>query len=147
MSETNDRPPATGGRGAHRWLTVLVPAVTFLVGLGLGLAIMAATGGDVSPEAGTPTEEPSATATAGEGTPDTLVTVAGACEEAARNLGEATRLLDDVAASVRDFEPDQLVDLLEQLEELDGETRELARECNAAVESTDVPSESPSPTS
>lgn len=116
----------------NRW-GVLLPALTFLVGLGLGLVIMLATGGS-EPDVEAPTAEDSPSATASDeatGTPDTVVTVPGACEDAARNISEATRLLDDVAASIRDFQPEQLVDLLDQLEQLDAETRQLAEDCSA----------------
>jgi hypothetical protein len=131
---------------AHRWWTIAVPAVTFLVGLGLGLVIMVATGDPSEPDADTPAADgsPSASSSADDtGTPDTVVTVPGACEDAARNISEATRLLDDVAASVRDFQPDELVDLLDQLEQLDAETRELAEQCRT-VDVTATPSPSAS---
>lgn len=131
---------------AHRWWTIVVPAVTFLVGLGLGLVVMVATGDPSEPDADIPAadESPSASSSAeGTDTPDTVVTVPGACEDAARNISEATRLLDDVAASVRDFQPDELVDLLDQLEQLDAETRELAEQCGA-VDVTATPSPSAS---
>lgn len=128
----------------NRW-GVLLPALTFLVGLGLGLVVMVATGGS-EPDAEPPTADDSPSASASDeatDTPDTVVTVPGACEEAARNISEATRLLDDVAASIRDFQPDQLVDLLDQLEQLDAETRLLAEDCRA-VGVTSSPSSSPS---
>lgn len=136
---------------ASRWWGILVPTVTFIVGLGLGLVIMFATGGGsdpaLGPEAGDESPTGPTSSATGTDTPDTVVTVPGACEEAARNISEATRLLDDVAASVRDFQPDELVDLLEQLEQLDTETRELAERCrvvDVTASPSDSPSESPS---
>ena len=92
---------------------------------------------------------------------DTVVTVPGACEDAARNLSRAVGLFDDVAGSVRDFQPQRLVELLDELETIDDETRPLVQRCQeVSVEeqapdgdsqgptedSSDEPSEDPSPT-
>ena len=56
------------------------------------------------------------------------------CREPARTprrrITEATRLIDDVAGAVRDFRPDELVELLDQLEDLDVGVRPQAAECS-----------------
>lgn len=124
--------------GWQRWALRLLPALTFLVGLALGAAVMLASRPDpVTPEA---SDEPSAPATAPEGQPaDTVVTVPGACEDAAATLTEATRLLDDAAAAVRDFRPDELVTLLNRLEDLDGEVRSQTAECSRVDISESAP--------
>lgn len=126
--------------GWQTWGSRLLPVATFLVGLGLGLVMMIAVGGDdVSPGAD-PEPTPSASSPGGG---DTVVTLPAACEDAAENITAATQLLDDVAASVRDFRPQELVDLLEKLETLDAETRELAGQCSA-VDVSEAPTEEPS---
>ncbi len=79
----------------------------------------------------------------GEGTADTVVTLPGACEDAADSLTEATRLIDDVAGAVRDFRPDELVGLLDQLEDLDAQVRSQTAECSRVDVSE---SASPEPT-
>lgn len=146
MSENETDAPRWQGWGSR-----LLPVLTFLVGLALGLVVMLATGDDAepAPEA-EPTPTPSASA---DGNGDTVVTVPGACEDASENITEATRLLDDVAGSVRDFRPEELVDLLNRLEDIDRETRGLARECSGVsvtegASPTDEvePSESAEPT-
>lgn len=142
---SDDDTDDTRTSGWHTWGGRLLPALTFVVGLGLGLIVMMASndrGGEGEPEAGS---TPSETATASPSEGDTVVTVPSACQAAAGRLTEATRLLDDVAGSVRDFRPEELVDLLNQLEKLDAETRRLAAECSqVTVSESAAPSESPS---
>ncbi|MGA8211716.1 MAG: hypothetical protein WB798_16375, partial [Nocardioidaceae bacterium] len=67
----------------------------------------------------------SPTATAG----DVLVTVPSACGDAARNLRTATSLIDQTVGSVRNFDPERLVQLLNELEALDSRTRPLVAQC------------------
>ncbi|QZY29188.1 hypothetical protein [Nocardioides coralli] len=126
----------------RRYGPVVLPALTFLIGIALGAGAVLAldTGADPVAE---PDDSSSSPAGPEDSGGDTVVTVPGACERAAETLQEATRLLDDVAVSLRDFRPRELVDLLNQLEELDRETRELASQCSEDVEIT----EEPSPTS
>ena len=139
MTMTTDETDTSSWR---RW-GALLPALTFLVGLGLGLLLMFAVGGDDgSVTEAEPTPTPSgATASAG----DTVVTIPAACEAAAENITEATRLLDDVAASIRDFQPQELVERLNRLEDIDRATRPLADRCSEASV-TQAPSESAEPT-
>lgn len=141
---TQDQPATS--RGWQTWGVRLLPVLTFLVGLGLGLVVMAATGGS-DPSAPEAEPSPTPTATSDPADDDTVVVVPAACEAAAENISEATRLLDDVAGSVRDFEPQELVDLLNRLEDLDRETRSLARDCSeVSVDEGASPSETPDPT-
>jgi hypothetical protein len=142
MTDDSDLGTRAGQQGGSSWssiLPVLVPALTFLVGiaLGAGVLLLSDTGDDGDAE---PTSPTSPAETGGAG--DTVVVVPAACEEAAANLTEATQLLDDVAGSIRDFRPNELVDLLNELEALDQETRSLASECSSDVEVTEGPGES-----
>ncbi len=129
--------------GWQRWAVRLLPALTFLVGLGLGAVVVLAS----EPERDVPQTAAEAPAAAspepGEGTADTVVTLPGACEDAADSLTEATRLIDDVAGAVRDFRPDELVGLLDQLEDLDAQVRSQTAECSRVDVSE---SASPEPT-
>lgn len=125
-------------------LSVLIPALTFLAGLALGWAVVAVSQSDDpddSPEASAEASE-SPTSAPAEG--DIVVTVPAACEQSAANLREATSLLRESVGQVRDFNPDQIVDTLNRLEEIDEETRPLIDECEG-VSVTQSPSESPSP--
>lgn len=153
-SPAQDPPESRPPRRWHGVAHVLIPAATFLLGIALGATVALVSGGDGDLVTDPTAPSPSASPTSGGG--ETVVTVPAACEDAARNLTEATRLLDDVAASIRDFQPQQLVDLLTQLEELDLETRELASQCSSEVDVsegaspsetiTGVPEETDSPT-
>ena len=115
----------------QRWGLRLLPALTFLVGLVLGAVVVIAgqLGQGVGGVVGEPSPSPSASPDPSAGGGDTVVTLPAACEGAAENITEATRLIDESATAVRDFRPDELVDLLTRLEVLDAETRELAAEC------------------
>ena len=126
------------------WGGLVLPALTFLVGLALGLVLMFAVGDGGPDSAAEPAPSPSEpTATSG----DTVVTVPAACEAAAENISEATRLLDDIAGSVRDFQPQELVERLNRLEDLDVATRPLAERCSqVSVTQEPAPSESSEPT-
>ena len=117
----------------QRWGVRLLPALTFLLGVALAGFVVAARGpgGGALAAGGEPTSSPSASSSSAATTDDTVVTVPGACQEAAAKITEATRLIDDVVVAVRDFQPQELVDLLTELEDLDAETRPLAAECSA----------------
>lgn len=136
----------------QRWGLRLLPALTFLVGLVLGAVVVIAgqLGESVGDVVGEPSPSPSGSADPSAGVGDTVVTLPAACEGAAENITEATRLIDEAATAVRDFRPDELVDLLTRLEVLDAETRELAAECrrvdvseSALPEQTDGPTGEP----
>ena len=128
----------------QRWGVRLLPALTFLVGLALAAVVVRAIGPQGDPAATQP-PAPSPSASSQATSPDTVVTLPGACEDAAANITEATKLLDDAASAVRDFEPQKLVDLLNQLEDIDNATRPLAQECSRVdVAESGSPSTSPS---
>lgn len=129
----------------QRWAGRLLPALTFLVGLALGAAVIVAATGDTREVVQEPAPASPSPSEPTDGNGDTVVTLPGACEDAAQNITEATRLLDDVIGAVRDFRPQELVDLLNQLEDLDDATRPLATEC-AEVSVTEAPQPSESPT-
>ena len=124
----------------RHWIGLLIPAATFLVGLVLGGALIYAnSGGDA---AGTSTPTPSVGASPTSGSGDTVVTVPAACDEAARKVGEAYTLLRQAVSQVRDFQADQLVDTLNQLEDVDAQTRPLVDACNKVSVTTSPSSES-----
>ncbi len=135
----------------QHWGLRLLPALTFLVGIVLGAVVVIAgqPGATVGEVTGEPSPSPSASSDP-DAVGDTVVTLPAACEDAAENVTEATRLIDESATAVRDFRPDELVGLLNQLEDLDAETRELAAECrrvqvseSALPEQTDGPTDAP----
>lgn len=136
QQRTDDPPPEGGGRWSNVW-PVLLPTLTFLVGIGLGAGatLLSSSSGGGEAE---PTSPPSPTRTADDG--DTVIVVPAACEDAADNLETATRLLDDVAGSIRDFRPNELVELLNELEELDQAIRAQASECSSDASVTEEPS-------
>jgi len=112
------------------WMTRVFPAATFVVGVVLGgLVVGAASSGG----SGSPSEPPQAaapTATATAPAPETTVVVPGACNQAAEAVTEAVELIRQGAASVRDFDPDELVRVLDELETLEPQARELAARCS-----------------
>lgn len=137
-------PGPTPGSGGSGW-TRLLPAATFLIGLALG-GVLVAVGTSGSADDGDPdaSATPSETAEPTLSPGDTVVTVPAACEESAQNLRDAYGLLRDSLDSVRDFDPDRLVDILNRLEEIDTETRPLLDECAVDVSEAPTPTESPS---
>lgn len=130
--------------GWQRWGVRLLPAVTFVVGLGLGTVLVLAGGsGENAVAEAAPSAATSGPAVAN---PDTVVTLPGACADAAEQIREATGLLDDTVAAVRDFDPDTLVGLINRLEDLDATIRPLSAECSqVGVSASAQPSPQPSP--
>ncbi len=112
------------------WLAAAVPAATFVVGLILGglvigVGIVGETG---DPDAGgspSPSEGSQPTPTS-----DVTVVVPNACIEAADTVTEAMDLIQDGVSALRDFRPQELVELLDQLEDLDARARDLAQQCS-----------------
>ncbi len=126
----------------QRWINLLLPAATFVVGLALGGSLVYAnSGGDNEggspPSASTDTSSPS-------GAGDTVVTLPAACDQAAAKVSEAYTLLRQAVAQVRDFHADELVETLNQLEDIDAQMRPLVAECTAASVSTSPTSEATS---
>lgn len=123
---------------ASPWWARLLPTATFVVGLVIGGLVVLAVHGGGEPAA-SPSPSPS-TASASPG--DTVVTVPAACQDAADNIEEATSLLRETVSSVKNFDPDQIVKMLNRLQDLDQATRPLAKRCSQ-VKVTVGPSPSP----
>ncbi|CAN5436467.1 hypothetical protein BH18ACT8_BH18ACT8_09680 [soil metagenome] len=124
-SANPDQPP----RASPAWLTLAVPAATFLIGLVLGgVVVGVGTDGDDSSLEPTVTTPPADAA--GSPTASVTVVVPEACIQAAETVNQATALIRDGVSSIRDFQPEQLVDLLNQLEDLDAQARAQAQECS-----------------
>lgn len=122
----------------QNWLGLLVPTVTFLVGLALGgVLVYANSGGGAATEA---TGQPTVSAAPAGEVNDTVVTVPAACDQAATKVREAYTLLRQAVDQVRDFQADELVGTLNELEDVDGEARGLVSECSELqVSSTPAP--------
>ena len=130
---------------SRSWLGLLVPTVTFLVGLVLGgVLVYANSGGDASDVA---VPESEATASPSAGAQDTVVTLPAACDQAATKVREAYALLRQAVGQVRDFQADALVDTLNSLEDVDEEARVLVSECSAVQVSTSPTASSSATTS
>lgn len=125
--------------GATRWWFAAVPAGTFLVGLLLGWLVTSAggdsDGGLVATETVSVTMSPTETA-------DTQVRVPSECVEAAETAQEATQLILDNLTAFQDFRGDRIIEVLDQLEELSRESRDLAEGCRE-VEVSPAEDESP----
>jgi hypothetical protein len=107
------------------WWFAVVPAITLLVGLVLGGLVVGVTvdGEPESRTTSTPTPvDPSPTE-------DVAVVVPQECLEAAETVQEATALIRDGASAIREFRPDELITLLDDLEDLDAVAREQATAC------------------
>lgn len=130
---------------SRSWLGLLVPTMTFLVGLVLGgVLVYANSGGDASDVA---VRESEATASPSAGAQDTLVTLPAACDQAATKVREAYALLRQAVGQVRDFQADALVETLNSLEDVDEEARVLVSECSAVQVSTSPTASSSATTS
>ena len=132
------------------WPGLLVPTVTFLVGLVLGGVLVYANSGGAS-EVMAPESDTTASPSAAD--EDTLVTLPAACDQAATKVREAYDLLRQAVGQVQDLQADALVDTLNSLEDVDAEARVLVTECSAVQVSTSptassdaTPSPSTSPT-
>ena len=110
-----------------RW-AVVVPAATFIVGLLLGGVVI---GVGIDSDEGSPESDASPTTSGAGPTPtsDVTVVVPNACIEAAATVNEAMDLIQDGVGAVRDFRPEELVEMLNQLELLDARARDLAQQC------------------
>ena len=127
MSDTR-----TKASGTAPWVFRVVPAVTFLVGLLLGGLVVGVgldRGGPDSGEA-----DPTSTSPDDNGpTPTSAATVVvpSACREAANQIEIAITVIQDGVGAVRDFQPDELVRVLDELEDLEARARDLAARCSA----------------
>lgn len=125
--------------GKQNWLGLLIPTVTFLVGLALGGVLVYA---NVGGGADSNVAEQSVTDTAAADDASAVVTVPAACDKAAAKVREAYGLLRTAVDQVRDFQADALVGTLNELEDVDGEARVLVTECSD-VEVENAPEQAP----
>lgn len=111
------------------WWSLLLPTLTFVVGLALGGGLVYATsGGDAAttPEAA-PSASPSPSVAEGG---DTTVTLPAECEQASQRLTEAYGLLREAVGQVRDFDAGRLVETIDELQTVDEQTRPLVEACS-----------------
>lgn len=148
---TNPSAPQHGG------LVRVLPALTFVLGVVLGGVFVGVglVGGGAADDQSGPTATtgaPTSGNAGSEASPDTAVIVPAACAEAAGAVNKAVALIRKGAASVRDFQPKMLTQVLDDLEVLDPKLRELTRRCSqvevtpASPESTNLTPSPPSPT-
>ncbi len=105
-----------------------VPALTFLGGLLLGGVLVGATVDRDPPEA--PDNQPAAAAPApANGQGGVTVEVPPPCLEAVDRAEEAMTLAADGLSALRDFEPQRLGDVVDQLQRMEPEVRRQAAEC------------------
>lgn len=132
---TTDNTGPSNGR--HRF-TLLIPALTFVLGLLLGIGVMAAirsgetpgaqdnaspTPGQSSPDSGQPTPTPTASV---------LVTVPTACLEVADDADQILETVKQAAQAARDLEATRLSDLVRQLDTEQAKLRESSDACRDA---------------
>jgi hypothetical protein len=134
-------PDASGTPASRDNRFILIPALTFIVGLVLGGALVwvgsdrgdddpqAGPGGAASPAATTPGNggEPGAT----EPT-DVTVTVPSECVDAAEQAQEVLDLAQQAAQAIGDFDAQRLRSLVEEMEELEPAIRSSASACQEA---------------
>lgn len=134
----------------HRWISLLLPTATFVIGLALGGILVYANSGDTdnsgnAGSGGDATNAPASTASASGSSPsptgDTVVTVPAACEQAAEKVSEAYTLLRQAVDQVRNFDADELVSTLNELEDVDAATRPLVDACTQVSVSSSPTSE------
>lgn len=116
-----DSVPSQRSRG---WWTVLVPAVALLIGLGLGGLVVSVAGRSDTQAPPTPTPSPAQPAPS-----DVTVVVPHECLDAVDTAEQATQRIREGVSAIRDFKPDQVVTLLNDLEDLDTLAREQAKVC------------------
>lgn len=117
-----------------RWV-VVAPAIALLVGLVLGGLVVGVASNDSDSD---DVDDAVPTPTASTSAPGTAVVVPDACLQSAETVAEATNLIRNGVGAIRDFRPEEILDLLNELEDLDAQAREQAAMC-ADVEITDAP--------
>ena len=119
------------GTRARTW-SVLLPALTFLAGLGLAAAVLGATGADDEPDAAarpTPTPTPSAS----PAQPELVVTVPGPCLQSAERAEQAYALLEQGVTAARDLDARALADLVDQVQRERPQVEALVQACREAA--------------
>lgn len=119
-----------GDSGGLAWWLRAAPALTFLIGLTMGGLVVGVAVNNSSPSGQSPPSTEQSTAP-GTGTPNVTVTVPGACQDAAALVSKAVVLLRRGAGDIRDFQPTDLVEVLNELETTDSRLRGLSKECSA----------------
>ncbi len=138
-------------RSPNRWL---LPAVTFLVGLGIGMWILGAvrsSSGSISTETPTVTTTVTSTPTGNAGTGVTAVATARVPAECLQVDDDARRLADlsnQALAAARDLDAGRLSDIVRQIGEAQSTLSAHADTCRAARATvTTAPPLTPSSTS
>lgn len=141
-------PPPTPGDPKNTPSRWLLPALTFVVGALLaGVAVAVTDSGarddaeqrTASPAPAQPVQSPSpGDATVPPELPpsrgDVIVRIPGSCLEAAEGAERVAQRLDDVANAARDFNARRLQELVDDLQALQQQVRELAEECRASAQ-------------
>lgn len=119
---------AETGRGSS-WWPVLAPAAALLVGLVLGGVLVGVVDGDDDPSAEPQPSSSPTTGDVGASPSATIVVVPDECLAAADSVEEALRLVERGAGAIRDFQSEELRELLRELEDLDTRARAQAEAC------------------
>ena len=146
MSDTSpDSAPSPSGSGSSateesawkRW-SVLLPALTFLVGLALGAAVIG-----VAQSTDEGVEGPEALASPGAAAPsptptsgDLNVTIPASCVEAAEKAEFAYDVLQDAASAVRDLDARRLAEVVDLAQTEQAEVDRLISACREAAGSS-----------
>lgn len=136
--------------------TWLLPVLTFLVGCALGALVLGVGGsggdeGEAAP-APTPTQEPEV-ASGDPETTDVVVRVPASCLEAADGALAATDEVDSAVAALRDLDARRLQEIVDRVQQSQGEIRALAERCQQTgaerledgALASEAPSASPTP--
>ena len=124
-----------------RWLATALPALTFLLGAGIGGVLVGVGLGsdDDSSSSGSAGSSAPPSPTGSAADPGTAIIVPAACSEAADKVTEAVRLMREGAAAIGNFQPKELTRVLNELEDLDPQLQSLAKECAAVDVTTSSP--------
>jgi hypothetical protein len=122
------------GAGRRFWM---IPALTFLVGLLLGGAVVgASTAGDdegSTGQAARPTQSAPASTESPATRPAATVAVPGACLEVADSTDEVLRLIRQATESARDLNASQLSSVVRQLQQMHTDLSQQSAWCRSAV--------------
>lgn len=126
----SDPPLAPVTARGERWF-LLLPALTFLVGLLLGGALVAVTfvAGDASDSDGTQSTDLPTTPSPQTSASDLTVTIPRSCVEAAELSEEVLDLADRAGEALRNLDAGELPALIADMEELAARVREAAEQC------------------
>lgn len=127
----------TSGRGGSRFW--VVPALTFLIGVVLGGAVIWATqtGGGGGAEAGGASSTTTSTSTSTTtGSPDTTITVPGECLQVADDSQKLLGLVNDAVGAVRDLDASKLSDVVQQMRDAQEALRASTSACREATGAT-----------